>query len=84
MMDHASLFTETVHPYLPKLYILIYRNCTLLFTNYRTLLFTDYTNCLDNIRSNAYDINLSKTDNNLPDQPPEVKYCFRFKERKLP
>ena len=43
MMDHASLFTETVHPYLPKLYILIYRNCTLLFTNYRTLLFTDYT-----------------------------------------
>ena len=31
-----------MHPYLPKLYILIYRSCTLLFTNYRTLLFTDY------------------------------------------
>jgi hypothetical protein len=43
MMDHASLFTEIVHPYLPKLYILIYQSCTLLFTNYRTLLFTDYT-----------------------------------------
>jgi len=42
MMDHASLFTEIVHSYLPKLYILIYRNCTLLFTNYSTLLFTDY------------------------------------------
>src|SRR5450432_601124 len=25
MMDHASLFTETVHPYLPKLYITIYQ-----------------------------------------------------------
>ena len=32
MMDHASLFTEIVHPYLPKLYITIYQNCTLLFT----------------------------------------------------
>ncbi len=32
MMDHASLFTKTVHRYLPKLYILIYRSCTLLFT----------------------------------------------------
>src|SRR5665647_696765 len=42
MMDHASLFTEIVHRYLPKLYILIYQSCTLLFTNYRTLLFTDY------------------------------------------
>lgn len=42
MMDHASLFTEIVHPYLPKLYITIYQNCTLLFTNYGTLLFTDY------------------------------------------
>ena len=42
MIDHAPLFTETVHPYLLKLYIAIYRNCTLLFTNYRTLLFTDY------------------------------------------
>jgi hypothetical protein len=42
MMDHASLFTEIVHCYLPKLYILIYQSCTLLFTNYRTLLFTDY------------------------------------------
>jgi len=37
------LFTETVHYYLPKLYIAIYRNRTLLFTNYGTLLFTDYT-----------------------------------------
>jgi hypothetical protein len=42
MIDHASLFTEVVHPYLPKLYILIYRSCTFLFTNYSTLLFTDY------------------------------------------
>ena len=25
MMDHASLFTEIVHPYLPKLYITIYQ-----------------------------------------------------------
>jgi hypothetical protein len=32
MMDHASLFTKIVHPYLPKLYILIYRKCTFLFT----------------------------------------------------
>ena len=46
MIDHAPLFTETVHPYLLKLYIAIYRNCTLLFTNYRTLLFTDYTAAL--------------------------------------
>lgn len=43
MIDHASLFTETVHPYLLKWYIAIYRKCTLLFTNYCTLLFTDYT-----------------------------------------
>ena len=42
MIDHASLFTEIVHPYLPKLYIAIYQSCTLLFTDYRTLLFTDY------------------------------------------
>jgi hypothetical protein len=42
MMDRASLFTEIVHCYLPKLYILIYQSCTLLFTNYGTLLFTDY------------------------------------------
>lgn len=42
MMDHASLFTEIVHPYLPKWYITIYRSCTLLITNYGTLLFTDY------------------------------------------
>ena len=50
MMDHASLFTEIVHPYLPKLYITIYQNCTLLFTNYGTLLFTDYTL----LKSNQY------------------------------
>jgi hypothetical protein len=25
MMDHASLFTKVVHPYLPKWYILIYQ-----------------------------------------------------------
>ena len=25
MIDHASLFTETVHRYLPKLYIRIYQ-----------------------------------------------------------
>ena len=31
-----------MHPYLPKLYITIYRSCTLLFTNFGTLLFTDY------------------------------------------
>ena len=42
MIDHAPLFIEIVHPYLLKLYIAIYRNCTLLFTNYCTLLFTDY------------------------------------------
>lgn len=42
MMDRASLFTEVVHPYLPKVYIPIYRSCTLLFTNFGTLLFTDY------------------------------------------
>ena len=46
-MDHASLFTEVVHYYLPKLYITIYRNCTLLFTNYRTLIFTDYITALN-------------------------------------
>src|SRR5665647_3666918 len=43
MIDHASVFTEIVHRYLPKLYILIYQSCTLLFANYGTLLFTDYT-----------------------------------------
>lgn len=42
MMDRASLFTEIVHCYLPKLYILIYQGCTLLFTENCTLLFTDY------------------------------------------
>lgn len=52
MMDHASLFTEIVHPYLPKLYITIYQNCTLLFTNYGTLLFTDY-NCTGDTVSTA-------------------------------
>ena len=50
-MDIASLFTEIVHSYLPKLYniliclklyIVIYQNCTLLFTDYCTLLFTGY------------------------------------------
>ena len=30
----TSLFTEVVHPYLPKLYILIYQSCALLFTDY--------------------------------------------------
>jgi hypothetical protein len=47
MIDHASLFTEIVHCYLPKLYITIYQSCTLLFTNYRTLLFTDYNIWVD-------------------------------------
>jgi hypothetical protein len=42
MMDHASLFTEIVHRYLPKYDILIYRSMTSLFTDYMTLLFTDY------------------------------------------
>jgi len=55
MMDHASLFTESVHPYLPKLYILIYRKCTLLFTDFGTLLFTD-----DNVSMNGYLIQLIK------------------------
>ena len=32
MIDQAPLFTKTVHPYLLKLYIAIYQNCTLLFT----------------------------------------------------
>lgn len=52
MMDHASLFTEIVHPYLPKLYITIYQNCTLLFTNYGTLLFTDYNSPVRPLKSN--------------------------------
>jgi hypothetical protein len=43
MIDHASVFTEIVHPYLPNVYIPIYRSCTSLFTNFSTLLFTDYT-----------------------------------------
>ena len=46
MMDHASrcasLFTEVVHFYLPKLCILIYRSCVFLVTDCCVLLFTDY------------------------------------------
>jgi len=42
-MDHASLFAEVVHCYLPKWCILIYRSGALLFTDFGALLFTDHT-----------------------------------------
>ena len=41
-MDRASLFTETVHCYLPKLCTLIYRNCVSLIAETCVLLFTDH------------------------------------------
>ena len=41
--DHAFLFTEMLHSYLPKYNIAVYRSATFLFTIYATLLFTDYT-----------------------------------------
>jgi hypothetical protein len=61
MIDHASLFTEIVHPYLPKRDILIYQSSTLLFTDFGTLLFTDYTLTINDVyllqyRSEVLDI----------------------------
>jgi hypothetical protein len=41
--DHAFPFTEMLHCYLPKHYILICQSCALLITNFDALLFTDYT-----------------------------------------
>src|SRR4051794_14343837 len=41
--NHASLFTEILHPYLPNIYIAIYRKCYILIYRICTLLFTDYS-----------------------------------------
>lgn len=40
---HALLFAEIMHPYLPKLYILICRSGTSLIAIFYALLIADYT-----------------------------------------
>jgi hypothetical protein len=41
--DHAYPFTKTIHSYLPKYNIPVYRNTAFLFTIFATLFFTDYS-----------------------------------------
>jgi len=42
-MDHASLSSETVYYYFPKLCTAIFRSCVFLIANFCALLFADHT-----------------------------------------